>query len=52
MNQSLDTLIGMDTHINAVDIAVLMKRNQILDILEGKGLKGVRHGGTIACGVH
>ena len=50
-NHSLDTLIGIDAYLNAVDIAWLMAEKGILDILERKGLTGVRCGGTIACSV-
>ena len=50
-NQSLDTLIGMNMDLKAVDIADLMDQNKdqkgILDILREKGLKEVRCGGII-----
>jgi len=41
----------MDMHLKAVDIATLMKRQEILKILRAKQLTGVRCGRTIACGV-
>jgi hypothetical protein len=51
VNQSLDTLIGKDTRLKAVDIAFVMVQQEILEILRGKMLTGVRCGRTIACGV-
>ena len=51
MNQFLDTLIGMHTQLKAVDIAVLMGKYNIRNILEGGELTGVRCGRTIACSV-
>jgi hypothetical protein len=42
VNHSLDTLIGRDMHLKAVDIAVLMNMQEIVEILWGKGLTGVR----------
>ena len=50
-DQSFDTLIGKDTWLKAVDIALLMGRKEIYYILRKKDLRGVRCGRTIACGV-
>ena len=42
VNHFLDILIGRDTRLKAVDIASLMSRPKISQILTGKGLTGVR----------
>jgi hypothetical protein len=49
VNQSLDLLIGGKTHLRAVDMAVLMDKREIADILRGKMLRSVRCCRTIAC---
>jgi hypothetical protein len=49
VNQSLDLFIGGKTQLRAVDIAVLMDKREITDILQGKMLKSVRCCRTITC---
>ena len=51
VNRLLNTLIGRDTQLRAVDIADVMDKQKIAGILRRKGLTGVRCGRTIACGV-
>ena len=51
VNQSFDTQIGTDTQLKAVDIAGLMDRQKMIDILNGKKLTGVRSGRAIPCNV-
>ena len=47
VNHFLDTLIGRDTSLKAVDIAVVMQKREIFDILSKNGLTGVRFGRTM-----
>jgi len=49
VNHFLDMLIGRDTGLNAVDIAVEMRMEEIYDILARNGLRGVRWGRTMTC---
>ena len=49
VNHFFDILIGRDTGLNAVDIAVEMRMEEIENILMRNGLTGVRCGRTRIC---
>ena len=49
VNHCLDMWIGMNLQLNAVDIAIIMERGEILNTLRGNGFTGVRCGRTMTC---
>ena len=49
VNHLIDTLIGRNTSLKAMDIAIVMRMQKIYDILSEKRLTGVRFGRTTTC---